>query len=150
MATPVEEVEDLFCDVLAHRDDAPIIDDPETSPEDTFEESVESVPGLGRGNMSSEALHTRTVYANATMNGTNAESEREVRFASSWLSEKERDLSLVNELECCKLFDERTVDIRIELPIKGFECRNLRELGAPDTGLDRRSSPGIDLSREKR
>jgi hypothetical protein len=137
VATPVEEVEDLLGDVLTHRDDAPIIDDPETSPEDSFEESVESVPGFGGGNMSSEAFHTRAIYANTAMNGTNAECERKVRFSGSRLSEKESDISFVNELECCQLFDERTIDIGIELPIEGFECRNLRELGAPDTGLDR-------------
>ena len=47
----VEQVEDLFRDFGLHRDDAPVVEDPEARGEDLLEEQIERVAGMSMSDL---------------------------------------------------------------------------------------------------
>jgi hypothetical protein len=133
----IEEIEDFLCHLGTHRDDAPVIEDPETRGKHSFEEHIEGVLGASGSDLLRETLDARAEDSMPAMHGPHTESEREVRLAGSRFSEKESDLIFLDKGKSSEFFDSSSVDIRIEIPVERFKRCYLRELCSSDSSLDR-------------
>lgn len=97
MPSTVEEVKDLFGDLGLHRYDPPVIQDPEPRSQDLSKEDIEGVFLPGESDLLRESLNAGTEDPMPSIDRLDPDSEREVSFAGTRLSEKECNLIVVDK-----------------------------------------------------
>jgi hypothetical protein len=150
MFSAVEEIEDFLCDIPFHGDDAPIVEYPEMSGEDSFEEVVDRVSSFSGENLRGELLDAGAEDAESCLSGKDADGESEMSFSGAWSPEKESDVSGADEIEGSEFSNGGFVDVGVETPVESFERGDLGELSALDAELERSFPSGIDFAFEKR